>query len=420
VLLITIDTLRADHLGTYGFAQNTSPRIDALARDSVVFERAIAASSATNPSHASIMTSRYPREHSIGHHNGASRLEGTATLATLFRESGFETAAFVGNLLLQRRTGFDRGFETYDDELRSAEVNRGAVLERTAEPTTVRALAWLEEQRSGPFFLWVHYQDPHGPYTAPEGWSGRIRVPGGPDEKPLPLLANDQGWGGIPSYQAQEGLNLLSQYRSRYGDEVHYADHWIGELIEALDDHASGRETVILLTADHGESFGENDRYLVHFFTTTPENAHVPLILRAPGLPPGRRPGVASHVDVMPTLLELAGIAPPPDARGLALGPFVREGRPLPDRSVYCDMGREMSVYHRDGFLRVLGADPGDPHPEATPYRWDEEGSWWRSDGDAGLDAPALEYVRRVPPAAAAPPMPSRLARELRALGYAE
>ncbi len=418
VVLISIDTLRADHLGSYGFGLDTSPRIDTLARDGVVFERAIAAASATAPSHASILTSLYPREHSIGHHNGATRLEGTATLAQVFRDAGFATAAFVGNLLLQRRTGFDTGFDVYDDELHAGERNRESILERGAEATTQRALDWLAAQGTHPFFLWVHYQDPHGPYEAPADWAGRFRVVGEPDEKPLPILSNDLGWGGIPAYQVIEGLDRLSQYRSRYADEVHYADHWIGELIAAVD--AQARDAIVLLTSDHGEAFGENDRYLVHFYTSTPENAHVPLILRAPGLPPGRRPGIASHVDVMPTLLELAGLDAPPGLRGIALGPLVRGDRPLPDRTVYCDTGRELSAYERGGFLRVLGGGRGGPRPVVTRYEWSEDGAWTRSPQPARLSPSLREHLKKRPPTVTAPAMPSRLARQLRALGYAE
>ena len=117
LLLITIDTLRADHLGSYGFEVDASPRIDALAESGVVFERALAAASTTAPSHASIMTSRYTREHTIGFRNGSTRLEDRVTLAEVLRAGGYRTGAFVGNLLLKRRIGLDRGFDHYDDTL---------------------------------------------------------------------------------------------------------------------------------------------------------------------------------------------------------------------------------------------------------------------------------------------------------------
>ncbi len=141
VLLVTVDTLRADFVHSYGFEAETTPNIDALAARGVLFETAIAASTATVPSHASIMTSRYVREHSVGPFNGATRLEGAATLAEAFRAAGYETAAFVSNVVLKARTGLDRGFDLYDDELPVGETNRGSYFERVAGDTVERAVA---------------------------------------------------------------------------------------------------------------------------------------------------------------------------------------------------------------------------------------------------------------------------------------
>jgi arylsulfatase A-like enzyme len=141
VLLITIDTLRADYVHAYGFAEQNTPAIDALADRGVLFENAIAAATLTAPAHASIMTSRYVHEHSIGSRNGDTRLEGLPTLAERFADAGYETAAFVSNVVLRRRIGLDRGFGVYDDELPSSEGNREFYFERLAEATATRALA---------------------------------------------------------------------------------------------------------------------------------------------------------------------------------------------------------------------------------------------------------------------------------------
>ncbi|MCP4906588.1 MAG: sulfatase-like hydrolase/transferase, partial [bacterium] len=135
VLLITIDTLRADYVHAYGFPLEITPSIDALAERGVLFENAIAAATLTAPAHASIMTSRYVREHSIGSRNGDTRLDELSTLAESFSEAGYATAAFVSNAVLRRRIGLDRGFDTYDDELPSREQNRGNYFERIAEET---------------------------------------------------------------------------------------------------------------------------------------------------------------------------------------------------------------------------------------------------------------------------------------------
>jgi arylsulfatase len=434
VLLITVDTLRADRLGVYGFDGGTSPRIDALAADGVVFERAVAASSRTSPSHASIMTSRYTREHSIGYENGGTRLEGAPALAEVFEEAGWDTAAFVGNPNLRRETGFERGFGVYDDEFPSRELNR-AHYERIARDTTERAIRFLDGKPREPLFLWVHYQDPHGPYAPPQEFEGRTRRQPVADEAALPVLSRNDGVGGVPAYQALPGRTLPSEYTSLYADEVAYADHWIGELLDAFEKRSRGRPTVVLLTADHGESLGEGDRWFVHGFGTTPPLAHVPLILRAPGLTPGRREAVVNHVDVMPTLLELAGIDPPQNLSGLALGPWLRGEVPSPDRVVYCDIGSELAAYDGDAFLRLDrlegawgsgGIGRGSEPPVWVVYTWSDDGAWRPLPTPEGLGHPIRRrfseidaYARQAVPMTRAAIDPAD-AERLRALGYLE
>jgi arylsulfatase A-like enzyme len=426
VLLVTVDTLRADHLHSYGFPLQTSPNLDALATESVVFERAIAAASSTAPAHASIMTSKYVREHSVGYLNGGSVLDDARTLAEVFREAGYRTAAFVSNDVLRRRTGLDRGFEVYDDELRKR-LPRRMLFERVAEDTTESALRWLGSIGEAPFFLWVHYIDPHGPYDPPPGFLGRFKLGPIPGERPLPVLSDVSGYRGIPDYQAIEGLSLPSEYESRYADEILYADHWIGRLIEAVDSMPG--EAIVLGTADHGECLGEYERYFVHFWTTTPENAHVPLILRAPGLPAERRRELVSHVDVMPTLLELAGLEPPANLSGIPIGPHLRQGSRMPDRLVFCDVGRELTAYRGDGFVRVADAkraysastETGPvPSYRSSRYTWGEDGGWSQLAGEAPLEEGIRSYADRVTPIKVSPVMSPKIRERLRALGYAE
>jgi arylsulfatase len=373
VVLVVVDTLRADHLGTYGFPLPTSPAVDRFAAQGVVFERALAASSNTVPSHASLMTSRFVREHSVGWINGTTRLEGAETLAARFRAAGYETGAFVSNFVLRRASGLDAGFDVYDDELAAAEANRPAVYERDAEATTARALAWLAARGPRPVFLFVHYQDPHGPYTPPPAWLrpfAPLEAEAGPA---LPPLASDTEPGGIPRYQVLPGLDRLAQYRSRYAGEIAYFDASFGRLLAALA--ARGRPNVVALTADHGESFGEGGYFLSHGHATTPDQAHVPLVLRAPGLAPGRRSDPVHHVDMAPTLLELAGLPVPPDARGLALGPYLVGSRRLPERLLFCDVGDDVSAYAADRFLRASRADRRQPFQFAA-RRWDGTERW--------------------------------------------
>jgi len=430
-LLITVDTLRADRLGVYGFSWDTSPAIDRLAASGVVFERAIAGASFTTGSHASIMTSRYTREHTIGYMNGGTRLEGITTLAEILNQQGYQTAAFVGNIMLDRSTGLDRGFEIYNDELPQAELNRGFAFERIAEQTTDAALLWLKHRDSRPFFLWVHYQDPHGPYTPPPAFRGRFQPEFKPHERPLPVLDSVTGLNGIPSYQVLEGIRRPSVYETRYAEEIAYADHWIGELISEVDADASGAGTIILFTADHGESLGEEGLYFSHGSTTTPDQAHVPLILRASGLPAGRRAETVHHVDVMPTLLDLLGVELPAGASGIALGPIVRGDLPMPDRLVYCDEGSDLSAYGPDGFVRVgeivAAWNSGETgrlpltSPYWAAYRWTPGADWLPVDAiDADSKQAIRSYFRQAVPMVEAK-KPSRLRiKRLRALGYAE
>ena len=282
-----------------------------------------------------MLTSRYAREVGAGFVTGEGRLTSQQTLAAAFRDAGYATGAFVSNPVLRAAWGFDHGFDVYDHEL-APRILPGArtVRERVAESTTARALDWVGEVRDRPFLLWVHYQDPHGPYGAPEPFAGRFRVPPWPGDRPLRHLKSNVGTRGVPLYQVLEGLVEPAAYRSRYADEVHYADHWVGTLWASLEAHASGRDTVWLFTSDHGEALGEDEHYFLHEVTTTPELAHVPFLVRAPGLAPGRHRDPVGHVDVLPTLLELAGLPVPEGLRGTALGPLLREGRPFPDRSL--------------------------------------------------------------------------------------
>jgi arylsulfatase len=348
VLLITIDTLRADHLHCYGQPLPTSPNIDAFAARSAVFDRAIAASGYTGPAHASIMTSHYPRRQSMAFGNGSIKQSGAETLADAFQRAGYATAAFVSNRALSPNIGLDQGFAVYDADLPSAEPNRPQVFQRLAPQTLGRALAWLAQARSGPVFLWVHFQDPHGPYTPPPPYRDAFHPPPRADEGELPVLADNGGRGGIPAYQLVDGPRRLSDYEGRYDGEIAFMDRSVGQLLAAVERH---RPTIIALTADHGESFGENGFYFAHGHSAAPDLSHIPLIINAPDIPAGRRADLVSQVDLMPTLLQLAGVPRPPGLEGLALGALLRERAAVPPRAVFCDVGYEVGVYGPDRFL---------------------------------------------------------------------
>jgi len=417
VLLVTIDTLRPDLLGAYGLGPSASPHVDALARRGVVFERAIAASSRTAPSHASIMTSRWVREHSIGWRNGDTHLEGALTLAEVFRRHGYATAAFVGNVVLQSRSGLDAGFDLYDDDLPDAEANRPIVFERIAEKTTDRALAWLGVERSRPVFLWLHYQDPHGPYTPPPPYD-RISVPDAED-RVLPALEDNRGRHGIPAYQVLGDLRRVRDYVDRYAGEVAYFDHWLGRLVDRFE--TASRKPVVLFTADHGESLGEQGLYFSHGSRVTPDQIWVPLLVVAPDLEPARRWELVHHVDVMPTLLDLAGLPVPEDLRGVSLVGLLERPGVWPERLLFSDAGLEIGAYRGDHLFPARAAQPDGPW-DAVPL----ERLAWRGAEVRPRPRGAAPDVRAqlhayattsTPLARTGPPSPEAVER-LRALGY--
>ena len=169
VLLVTIDTLRADHVGAYGYAAGDTPVLDRLAREGVLLEEAVVQVPQTRPSHASILTGRYPYEHGLRDNYSPPLDPKVETLATMLRRLGYVTAGFIGAYPVSRPSGLDQGFEVYDDPFGSGEssTTRDPRLERTADQVVSPALAWLEKPRTGPFFTWVHLFDPHAPYDAP-------------------------------------------------------------------------------------------------------------------------------------------------------------------------------------------------------------------------------------------------------------
>jgi arylsulfatase A-like enzyme len=239
------------------------------------------------------------------------------------------------------------------------------------------------------------------------------------------------GRNGIPSYQKLDGVRHPSIYETRYAEEIAYADHWIGELISHVDAIASDSATIIVLTADHGESLGERGRYFLHGSSTAPDQAHIPLILRAPGLPAGRRTEIVHHVDVMPTLLELVGFETPADTSGIALGPVLRGDSPLPDRLVYCDQGFDLSAYSPGGFVRVSGIlaawnsddmdHPARMAPRWTEFSWSPGEDWQVVDSIKEIPKETIRsYFRQAIPMVKIPELSEPRKKMLRALGYGQ
>lgn len=321
VILVSVDTLRADQLGAYGSSSGLSPNIDALAAESQLFERAYAPAPFTLASVSGLLSCRHPVE--LGVDSNESALPANvATLATLLSAHGYRTGAVVSNFVLRRQAGLDRGFDVYDDAMSAREELRN-LPERSAGDTTSAALRVLDELRhaGGPVFLWVHYQDPHGPYTPPDGFRERAlpeaeRTLG---ERRLPFSPNDRGLGGIPRYQRVGDEDRAAFYLAGYRGEIAYLDGQIGALLAGLAERGLRGDAWIAFVADHGEGLGENDYWFAHGEYLTDPLVHVPLLLRVPGRAGSRREATASLLDVVPTLARGVGLEPPPDCRGYDL-----------------------------------------------------------------------------------------------------
>jgi len=281
VILITVDTLRADRLGCYGNTQVETPAMDALARDGVRFTRAVAQVPLTAPSHAAILTGTYPPWNGLRDWSDHGIHPDVRTLAEIFKSRGYTTAAFVSAFVLDSMWGLNRGFDLYDDWFKTEDYQtiRRSGLERRGEETVGRSLAWLQSSPARPFFLWLHLYDPHAPYRPPEPFRTR--------------------------------------YRGRFYDgEVAYTDEQLGRFFDFLKGQNLYASSLIVLTSDHGEGLGEHQEQDHGFFVYN-TTVLVPLMIKFPaGYTPARRvvPQVVNTVDIAPTLIRLSGF-PDTDTR---------------------------------------------------------------------------------------------------------
>jgi arylsulfatase A-like enzyme len=313
VLLIGIDTLRADALGAYRGTGVHTPRLDHLAREGLVFERALAQAPATGPSFASIHTGTYPVEHDVLH-STRPLPEDRRTMAEHFRERGLRTSAFVSCSIVASRYGFSKGFEHYDEDFESK--YSGAHFERDAAATASRAIEWLEslgEDES--FFSWVHFFDPHAPCK------GRARTDLEEKLGTLQVLA----WLG--RRRSQKDIDrLLPQIRGLYDAEVTYVDQQVGRILDALRRMERLEDTVVVISADHGEELFDHDFFHGHFTSLTQSVLHVPLIVWHPNtVGRGRVAERVENVDIFPTLAAMLGADQTLEGvSGQDLGPLMR------------------------------------------------------------------------------------------------
>jgi arylsulfatase A-like enzyme len=305
LVLITVDTLRADAIGPYGGSVAT-PALDRLAREGVVVEGACTPIPSTAPAHASLFSGLHPWRHGLLENGVRFEAGRHPSLSSLLAESGLVTAAFVSSYVLHSRWGFDHGFGHYHFQPNEPGLwGDGQGFSTRGALTTDAALRWIASHRDVPFFVWIHFFDPHDPYQPPEEF-----LETGPLE--TPAVMRD----GPSRPRAAEAL--ARQIRA-YRGEVAYSDAQIGRLLDGLEGLALLDRTAIVFTADHGEGLGQHQA-LRHGTNLFDEAVVVPLIIRAPGLPRGvRLRGAAQLEDLMPTLLSLQGVAPPEAIDGVDL-----------------------------------------------------------------------------------------------------
>jgi arylsulfatase A-like enzyme/Flp pilus assembly protein TadD len=295
VLVLTLDTTRADHLGCYGHAEAGTPTLDHLAQTGVRFESAYCQVPLTLPSHVSLFTGTYPPAHGIRVNGGGALREDLPTLAEAFQAHGYCTAAFIGAAVLDSAFGLGRGFDVYDDNLWDEASGPTGAAERRANQVCDTALAWLDQHRGRPFFAWVHFFDPHDPYDPP------------------------------PEFR--------ERYSEPYDGEIAFMDTQVGRLMDWLEARGLRNRTLIVVVGDHGEAFGEH-REIQHGMFVYDTTMRVPFILSLPGrLPQGQVVSAGVRlVDVMPTVLDLMDWELHPGLAGHSLRSGVETGEfpPLP------------------------------------------------------------------------------------------
>jgi arylsulfatase A-like enzyme/tetratricopeptide (TPR) repeat protein len=292
LLLISLDTVRADRLGSYHYAAAQTPHIDALAKNGLRFEQATTVVPLTLPAHASLMTGTFPGWHGVRDNGGFYLDDDQLTLAEILRDHGFRTGGFVGAFVLDGRWGIAQGFDRYFDDFDLDKFGNAAAMDMIQRPgaeVVDRALEWLRAEQQQPFFAWVHLYDAHTPYEAP-------------------AVVQSQ----FP--RTRDGA---------YDAEIAYADAQVGRLVDALRSDGRLDQTLVVVVADHGEMLGEHGE-LTHGFFIYEAATHIPLILNGPGVPSGVVSDQVRIVDVVPTALSLLGISTPPVVQGTDLMPLAR------------------------------------------------------------------------------------------------
>jgi len=331
LVLITMDTTRTDHLGAFGRTDSPTPTIDALAADGVRFTRAYAPMGQTLPSHATMFTGQGPRSHGALE-NFYPLPEGAHTLAERLADRGYETVGVIGALVLAEDSGIAQGFGVWDQPSGQWKTDQGHPPERPAAQVTDGALAWaLRRESDGPYFLWVHYYDPHGPYEPPGHFRPSI------SREAVSTMVTEASMQGAFS-QADAPLTKIAETWFNYAAELEYTDAQVGRLLEGLRARGMLDDAVVAVASDHGEGLYEHG-HKGHGVNLFEELMHVPLIVTAPD---GELSGTVVDQpvqlqDLLPTLLTAVGQQAPEDVEGHDLWSAAREGRAPPRQPIFIE-----------------------------------------------------------------------------------
>jgi len=419
LLLITLDTVRADRLGCYGYGRGTTPVLDGLAARGTLFEQASASSAVTPVSHASILTGLYPYHNRLRSlHGGAGYAlpEEQRTLAEMLAARGFATAGFVSAFPVTRHYGLDQGFQTWDQDFQSSAgavvSERGVVdtgsAQRRADATTDRALAWLDGRTGGPFFAWVHYFDVHDPILLP----------------PAEYLARF----------APASASHADRLRAIYDAELAFVDAQIGRLLDRLGELGLRDRTIVVVVGDHGQGLGDHG-WWGHGILYQ-EQLRVPMIVAGP--PPARAQRVRTSVrtvDLLPTLAELLQLDPPEaPLDGESLGAFLAGSRQLP-RMAYSESINDLMAYDdsprageslfavNDGRWKLIAAREGGASKRIELFDLSADPTESRNLAEARPDQAErlrrqLEALAVFPVEGPQEPLPEEVRRRLESLGY--
>ncbi|MCH7866899.1 MAG: sulfatase [Myxococcales bacterium] len=438
ILLISVDTLRSDHLSLFGYPRNTTPSIDRYFADATVYRAAYSAEANTSPSVISMLSGLLPARHRVRmfYQRIPAKIH---LLSDYLSAAGYQTAAVVSNVVLTREAiGLSTRFGHYDDFVDEREQSLD-VYERRASRTSDAAIKWLRELRDPerPHLLWVHYIDPHGPYRPP------VDSPIKDFQHLVPQPIDSER---IISYQRLAGVDDGAEYIDRYDEEIAYADAEIGRLLSAYDELGLSDSSIVVFTADHGENLIEHDVYFNHGHQVWNSIMRVPLMIRTPGGKADQIDVPVSLVDLTPTLLALVGYPSPEDDKtfdGIQLSKRRPEDSISLEASGYAAKGDQWVYWHhralvsgsdkwfasvdREGKVVARGyfdlaRDPGEQRPEA--WRFGAKANrlldWFETDPDpAGVPESVLNGQRLLAPKVA-PGRTSDELRALRALGYVE